>query len=76
MYITRVEKYDKRLLDGRVEAEAAVIAAIANDMLLLDDYKLNSDMFVTKDGLFIFKIMEELRNKNINQITSFNKLRN
>ena len=71
MYISRVEKYDKRLLEGRVEVEAAVIAAVANDMLLLDDYMLDSSMFVTKDGLFLFKVMEKLRSKNINQITDF-----
>ena len=71
MFVSKADKYNSRLLEGRVEVEGAVIASIANDMLILDDYELSSDMFLTKDGSFLFRLMETLRSKNINQITEF-----
>lgn len=73
-FIPKADNYDKRLLEGRINAEAAVLGLIMNDMNIFIDYKITSDFFLTKDGLFLFKILETLNSKGINQITEFDVL--
>lgn len=73
-FINRVNKYDAKLLEGRIETEGAVIGCLMSDMLLLDDYLLEDSDFVTIDGLFLFKLIKTLRNKNINDISEFDIL--
>ena len=46
------EKYDERLLENRLSVEGNVIACLAKDITLIDDSKLNSKLFLTKDGRF------------------------
>lgn len=71
MFIARAENYDERLLEGRVEAEAAVIGCVMKDLLLLGDYNIKESDFITKDGLFLFKILDTLNKKNTSEITEF-----
>lgn len=54
------EKYDKRLLDGRVTIEGNLIACFAKDVSLLQDIKLSSKQFYTKDGKFYFSLINKL----------------
>lgn len=61
-FITGVEeKYDKRLLEGRLTAEGNVIALLFADPLLLDELELTSKDFITKDGTFYFALAKQLR---------------
>ena len=71
MFISKANNYNSKLLEGRIEAEGAVIASLITDMMLLDDYKITSDMFLTIDGVFLFKLLESLKSKNISEITEF-----
>lgn len=71
MFISKAEKYDKELLEGRVEAEAAVIGCIMKDLLLLDDYKITENNFMTNDGLFLFKLLKILSDRKTTEITEF-----
>ena len=73
-FISKVDSYDERLLEGRISAEAAVLGLIMNDMNIFIDYKITSDFFLTKDGLFLFKLLETLHSKNVSQITEFDVL--
>lgn len=61
-----LEKYDSRLLEGRVTVEGNVIACLAKDITLLDDSKLNSKLFLSKDGRFYFGLINDLREKQFN----------
>lgn len=61
------EKYDKRLLDGRLSVEGNVIATIYADPLLLDEVDLTSKDFITKDGAFYFNLAKKLRKDGYNE---------
>lgn len=71
MFISKAEKYQSELLEGRVEVEAAIIGCIMNDILLLDDYKISEKDFLTKDGIFLFKLLKTLSDKKVSEITEF-----
>lgn len=61
-FISGVEdKYDKRLLEGRLTVEGNVIATLFSDPLLLDELDLTSKDFVTTDGVFYFSLAKQLR---------------
>lgn len=76
MYSVKVKDYPKELLEGRINTEGSLIGCLLQDMLLLDDYELNSDDFTTKDGMFYFSLMKNLRKKNINKITEMDIMTN
>lgn len=61
------EKYDKRLLEGRLTVEGNVIATIFADPLLLDELDLTSKDFITTDGNFYFNLAKQLRKKSFNE---------
>lgn len=61
------EKYDKRLLEGRLTVEGNVIATIFADPLLLDELDLTSKDFITTDGNFYFNLAKQLRKKGFNE---------
>ena len=66
-FITGVrDKYDKRLLDKRMETEGNVIACMFNDITLIDDVKLKDADFVTGDGRFYFQVLNSLRQRGFN----------
>ena len=73
-FIPKADSYDRRILEGRISAEAAVLGLIMNDMDIFIDYNITSDFFLTKDGLFLFKLLESLHSKNVSQITEFDVL--
>ena len=61
------EKYDKRLLEGRLTVEGNVIATIYADPLVLDELDLTSKDFITVDGNFYFSLARQLRKKGFNE---------
>lgn len=68
VWVTGVEdKYPKKLLEGRINAEAAVIGLLWKDPLILDETSLSTNDFLSKDGKFYFGIARHLRSKNINE---------
>lgn len=69
MYRKDYIEYPEVLLDGRVNVEGAVIGCLFKDPLLIDDTNLNNTYFASKDGLFYFTIIQELRKKSIASIT-------
>ena len=52
MFISKTDKDDKKLLEGRIEAEAAVIGCVMKDLLLLDDYKITEEQSIISDKVF------------------------
>ena len=61
-FLTGVEeKYDKRLLEGRLTIEGNVIACIYSDPLILDEIELTRKDFITSDGSFYFQLAKRLR---------------
>lgn len=60
------EKYDKRLLEGRLTVEGNVIATIFADPLILDEIDFTSKDFITIDGAFYFALAKHLRKSGYN----------
>ncbi len=69
-------KYDERLLEGRISTEGNVIACLVKDITLIDDTKLESKQFLTKDGRFYFGLINSLRKKNFNTVDEVTILSN
>ena len=76
MYRKNYLEYPEVLLEGRVNVEGAVIGCLFKDPLLIDDTNLNNTYFASKDGLFYFTIIKELRSKNISSITEIDVVNN
>lgn len=62
------EKYDERLLEGRITIEGNLIACFAKDTTLLQDINLDSKKFITKDGKFYFGLINKLVGMGYNVI--------
>lgn len=66
VWISGVEsKYNPLLLDGRLNAEASAVGLIWKDPLILDETKLSSKDFLSKDGRFYFEVAKQLRSKGV-----------
>lgn len=76
MLIDKFKDYDSRIFEGRINTEGSVIGCLVNDPLLLDETNITKDMFVTKDGLFYFHVIKELKDKNITTITEIDIVNN
>lgn len=66
------EKYPESLLENRIAVEGNVIGCLCQDMLLLDDTRIDKTFFLTKDGLFYYLLIVSLRNKgfvSIDEVT-------
>lgn len=57
------EKYPSELLKGRKSIEGNVIGCIWKDPLLIDESKLETKNFLTKDGAYYFTLAKNLRQK-------------
>lgn len=62
------EKYDERLLEGRITIEGNLIACFVKDTTLLQDTKIDSKKFYTKDGKFYFGLISKLLGMGYNTI--------
>lgn len=70
------DKYQKELLETRTVTEGNVVSCFMKDLTLLEDTKLSTDSFVTKDGLFYFSMLKKLREKGFNSIDEVTILSN
>lgn len=57
---------DEILLKNRLTTEGNVIGILYSDPLYFDEYNLSESDFITRDGLFYFKIGKYLRSKGCN----------
>lgn len=55
------QKYDKRLLENRIQCEGNLISALWADPLSISEYDLSTEQFLTSDGRFYFSIGKMLR---------------
>lgn len=62
------DKYPKELLDGRKTIEGNIISCLYDDILLIDESKLTTKDFITKDGYFLFSIAQSIRQLGYNSI--------
>ena len=77
LFIAGVEqKYDKRLLHGRVETEGNIIACFASDITLLSDVKISPEEFITKDGRFYYGLIREICSKGFQHVDEVTILSN
>lgn len=58
------EKYDPRLLEGRISCEGNVLGCLYEDVTLLDEHPIPNGYFLTKEGRFFFKLLLDLKSKN------------
>lgn len=70
------DKYDERLLKGRIEIEGNVIGCLFSDVLSLDEVTLDKTMFLSKDGRFYYGLLNDLRKKGFNVIDEVSILSN
>lgn len=70
------EKYDEKLLEGRVETEGNLIACFVRDLTLLCDSKVSSDQFLSKDGRFYFSLINYINKKGFQRIDEVTILSN
>lgn len=61
LFISGCEKFPDELLKDRIFVEGNVIACIYKDLLLIDETKLDTDNFITKDGAFYFALAKNIR---------------
>lgn len=57
------DKYPAELLENRLTIEGNVVASIMKDLLLLDEIKITSKDFISKDGHFLFSLAKSIRDK-------------
>ena len=57
------DKYPAELLENRLTIEGNVVASIMKDLLLLDEIKITSKDFISKDGHFLFSLAKTIRDK-------------
>ena len=69
-------KFPEEILEGRLTAEGNVISCLLKDLLLIDDVKLSSSSFLSKDGRFIFGLCSDIRKKHFNSIDEVTVLSN
>ena len=70
------DKYPTSLLKDRLSTEGNVISCLLNDILLMDEIKLTKDSFLTKDGRFLFNLLRDLRDKNLNRLDEVSLISN
>ncbi|MFQ9298736.1 MAG: DnaB-like helicase C-terminal domain-containing protein [Clostridia bacterium] len=56
------------LKTGRKSSEACVLGCLYEDPVLLNDYDIDSELFISEEGSFLFTILKTLSNKKINKI--------
>lgn len=64
------DKYPEEYLEGRVYIEGNVIGCLWKDPLLLDDTDIKKEMFITKDGRFLFSAVRSLKKRGLNEMDS------
>lgn len=57
------------LKQGRKSMEGVVLGCCINDIYLLKEYDLTTDLFITKEGELIFTILNKLSDENVSKVT-------
>ena len=71
-----IDKYDERLLEGRLTTEGNVCGALLQDITLYDDCGLEQKDFITKHGRMLFTIGKKLREKGFSVFDEITLLSN
>lgn len=58
-------EYPKELTKNRLNKEGLLLGDLFNDMLLIKEYKITEDIFMTDKGKFYFTILSQLMKKEI-----------
>ena len=61
--------YPKEIMKNRINKEGLLLGDLFNDILLVKEYKMNEDMFVSEKGKFYFTIIHCLIRKDIYKVT-------
>lgn len=61
--------YPKEIMKNRINKEGLLLGDLFNDILLVKEYKINEDMFVSEKGKFYFTIIHCLIRKDIYKVT-------
>lgn len=64
-----LQEYPTEITYGRKKKEGVVIGCLLNDILLIKDYNVTSDLFLSPEANFYFTMLETLIGKNIVNIT-------
>ncbi len=56
-------EYPKELTKNRLNKEGLLLGDLFNDMLLIKEYKITEDIFMTDKGKFYFAILSQLMKK-------------
>ncbi|MFQ9297927.1 MAG: DnaB-like helicase C-terminal domain-containing protein [Clostridia bacterium] len=59
----------KYLQTNRKSYEGTVLGCVINDIYLLKEYDLTTDLFITKEGELIFTILNKLSEENVSKVT-------
>ncbi|MFR2570264.1 MAG: hypothetical protein ACLS90_00860 [Clostridia bacterium] len=59
----------KYLQTNRKSIEGCVLGCVINDIYLLKEYDLTTDLFITKEGELIFTILNKLSEENVSKVT-------
>ena len=58
------DKYPEMLLKNRIQIEGNVIGVLWSDPLLVSDYNLKANEFITRDGRFFYSVAKILREEH------------
>lgn len=64
-----LRKYPSRIMDNRKGIECNVLGALFNDMILIKEFEITSDDFISDEGKFYYTLCRVLAEKNLNDIT-------
>lgn len=71
-----VDKYDKKLLVGRLTAEGNVCGCLLQDLTYYDDCNLEQKDFLTKHGRMLFTLGKKIRDKGFSTFDEITLLSN
>lgn len=70
------DKYDERLLEGRLTAEGNVCGCLLSDLTFYDDCNLEQKDFITKHGRMLFTIGKKIRERGFSTFDEITLLSN
>ena len=70
------DKYDERLLEGRLTAEGNVCGCLLSDLTFYDDCNLEQKDFITKHGRMLFTLGKKIRERGFSTFDEITLLSN
>ena len=62
-------EYPKAIIKGRKNIEGTVLGCLFQDLLLIKEYDIRYNNFISDEGKFYFGILNNLLRKNILEVT-------